>query len=335
MGRLLSEDHVLGLIDSFFPNAADSIAVGRGDDCAVIRTDKNLCISTDLFLEDVHFRRSYFRPEEIGARALAVNVSDLAGSGAEPLGFTLGLALPPKADSEFLCGILRGMAGMAAWSGISLVGGDLSSAERLHFCITVFGRADHPFLRRQAVPEDVIFYVPGTPLGLAALGLKLLEEKGRADAEGLSPRAVAAHLRPEPCLGAARRLRSFAERHDLFQRIGLMDVSDGLARDLPRLIGKNRGASIKLENPDAELLRHEAETGESAFKLMLSGGEAYGLLGTCPKSFFSDLQSDLPETCPLGLVRNEPFVTVNGRILPPDSGFDHFSFASAARVSEE
>ena len=72
--------------------------LGRGDDCAVLGVSGPLCVSTDLFMEDVHFRRSYFTPEDIGWKALAVNLSDLAADGARPMGFTVGLSLPPDAD---------------------------------------------------------------------------------------------------------------------------------------------------------------------------------------------------------------------------------------------
>ena len=78
MSDLVSEDHILARIASHFPNEGPDVLLGRGDDCAVLNVSGPLCVSTDLFMEDVHFRRSYFTPEDIGWKALAVNLSDLA-----------------------------------------------------------------------------------------------------------------------------------------------------------------------------------------------------------------------------------------------------------------
>ena len=86
MSDLVSEDHILARIASHFPNEGPDVLLGRGDDCAVLGVSGPLCVSTDLFMEDVHFRRSYFTPEDIGWKALAVNLSDLTADGARPMG---------------------------------------------------------------------------------------------------------------------------------------------------------------------------------------------------------------------------------------------------------
>lgn len=121
-----SEDAILARIASHFPNTGEEVLLGRGDDCAVLRAGSPLCISTDLFMEDVHFRRGYFSPQDIGWKALAVNLSDLAACGARPSGFTVGLSLPPDADMELVDGLCEGMARLAEQASAPLVGGDLS-----------------------------------------------------------------------------------------------------------------------------------------------------------------------------------------------------------------
>ena len=141
MSDLVSEDHILARIASHFPNEGPDVLLGRGDDCAVLGVSGPLCVSTDLFMEDVHFRRSYFTPEDIGWKALAVNLSDLAADGARPMGFTVGLSLPPDADMALVDGLCAGMAELAAQASVPLVGGDLSRADKLHLCLTVFGRS--------------------------------------------------------------------------------------------------------------------------------------------------------------------------------------------------
>ena len=184
MSDLVSEDHILARIASHFPNEGPDVLLGRGDDCAVLGVSGPLCVSTDLFMEDVHFRRSYFTPEDIGWKALAVNLSDLAADGARPMGFTVGLSLPPDADMALVDGLCAGMAELAAQASVPLVGGDLSRADKLHLCLTVFGQAEKTLLRGEAQPGDVIFLIGRT--GLARAGLLLLEERGRAALNELS-----------------------------------------------------------------------------------------------------------------------------------------------------
>jgi len=97
-----SEDSILACLARHFPATHPSLLLGRGDDCAVLKAGTPLCVSSDLFLEDVHFRRSYFTPEEIGHKALAVNVSDIAACGGRPLAFTLALMMwMPRGSTAF------------------------------------------------------------------------------------------------------------------------------------------------------------------------------------------------------------------------------------------
>jgi len=115
---LRSEDHFLEIVDSLFPNTHPQMAVGRGDDCAVIECPGRLCVSSDLFLEDVHFRTRYFSPEDIGYKALASNLSDLAANGADPLGFNLCLIWPEYLDQEYCRRMLGSMAELAGESEV-------------------------------------------------------------------------------------------------------------------------------------------------------------------------------------------------------------------------
>ena len=140
----LSEDSILTCLGRHFPQTGPSLLLGRGDDCAVLKGARPLAVSSDMFLEDVHFRRSYFTPAETGYKALAVNVSDLAACGARPAGFTLCLGLPGWVDAAWLDAFFSGMAGLAAEHNMVLAGGDLSSCERLHISVTVWGEPADP-----------------------------------------------------------------------------------------------------------------------------------------------------------------------------------------------
>lgn len=317
---ITSEDAILARIARHFPAAPPSLLLGRGDDCCVLPAVGPLCVSTDLFLEDVHFRRAYFTPEDIGWKALAVNLSDLAASGARPQGFTLGLALPPDATMELVDGVFAGMAELAARHDVPLAGGDLARAERLHLCLTVFGVSEAPggALRRAvAEPGDLVFLVGRT--GLARVGLARLEASGRAMLHAW-PEAAQAHLRPEPRLKEGLRLAALAAQG---ARLGLMDVSDGLARDLPRLLGPRLGAEITLPAPHEELVRHASANGaEDAAACAFLGGEDYALAGTCAPKDAARLMAYLPDVTLLGRVTATPGITCNGRTA--GSGFDHF-----------
>ena len=217
MSDLVSEDHILARIASHFPNEGPDVLLGRGDDCAVLGVSGPLCVSTDLFMEDVHFRRSYFTPEDIGWKALAVNLSDLAADGARPMGFTVGLSLPPDADMALVDGLCAGMAELAAQASVPLVGGDLSRADKLHLCLTVFGQAEKTLLRGEAQPGDVIFLIgrTGRPQRVAhplrSAPAPRPAPQGRhapvAPCGGLGPRERRSHLRAAWAHGSFRRPR--------------------------------------------------------------------------------------------------------------------------------
>jgi thiamine-monophosphate kinase len=145
------------LIDDFlaaFPRAR--VMLGPGDDCAVLAPGRRpLCVTTDALVEDVHFTRAAFRPADIGHKALAVNLSDLAAMGAAPRWFVCALALPRAFPRAHLRGIARGMSALARASGIQLVGGNFSAARELSLTLTVAGElSGHPLTRAGGRPGD-------------------------------------------------------------------------------------------------------------------------------------------------------------------------------------
>ena len=359
--KIMSESHILGLLATYFPEKHPALLLGRGDDCAVWKMQGALCVSTDLFLEDVHFRRSYFKAEEVGHKALAVNISDVAGMGVRPLAFTLGLGVPPYADLDWLEGFFSGMGALAAHHRMTLVGGDLSRAPAWHICITVWGEpatslhnpgmargtaASLPgtgqsggsyLMRGGAMPGDSIFVV-GQP-GLARVGLSVLEALGH-EARQLWPAACAAHLRPLPQVDAGL----------LINRAGassrppvLMDVSDGLARDLPRLLGMHgnpanaRGLGAQIVLPEAllpaEVIRHAREHGLCPATEAWLGGEDYALLGACVPDLLPALHAALPQLISIGVVTEGGGLWCNAQQMDmacEGMGFDHFSLSSSS-----
>lgn len=329
-----SEDHILQLLARSFPDGGSSLLLGRGDDCAVLRVAGPLCVSSDLFLEDVHFRSAYFTPGETGHKALAVNISDVAAMGGRPLGFTLALGLPEHIDVPWLEEFFIGMATLARRHRMVLAGGDLARSDKLHICITVWGetsagpgRPQGNFLTRGgALPGDALFLV-GAP-GLARVGLAVLEEMGR-EAIALWPEACAAHLTPTPLVDAGLILSRAAHNS---RPPALMDVSDGLARDLPRLLGitgERSGPPLGAEVlfPETavppEAARHARLHGRDPVEEAWIGGEDYALLGACAPPLMSALRAALPGLLHLGAVTDAGVVLRNGRPVNHE-GFDHF-----------
>lgn len=322
-----SEDSILSLINEYFPNAHESLLLARGDDCAIFQTGLELCVSTDLFLENVHFRRSYFKPGDIGHKALAVNISDLAAMGAGPAAFQLALGLPPDIDDSWLREFFRGMAELANAYEIALSGGDISQAASITIGITVFGQRMEglALLRRGgSMPGDKVFLI-GSP-GLARVGLYHLEKSGR-DAMQRWPKACSAHLRPWPLTDAGLML---ARAGQIARPPALMDLSDGICQDLPRLLGRgggNFGARLALPADllDEELLRHCEELGLDPSLEACRGGEDYALLGSCAPDMLAPLHAALPALTCIGEVTLEPGIVCGDRDITHLHGFDHFA----------
>lgn len=327
-----SEDHILRLLGRHFPSVHPALLLGRGDDCAVFRAGGPWCVSSDLFLENVHFRTAYFTPGETGHKALAVNISDLAAMGSRPVGFTLGLGLPGHIDIRWLEEFFAGMARLAEQHRMTLAGGDLARSPTLHVCITVWGEAarghSHTgyLTRGGALPGDSLFLV-GAP-GLARVGLAVLEKTGRAALE-LWPAACAAHLAPTPLVDAGLTL---ARAGCNSRPPTLMDVSDGLARDMPRLLGITGqrsgpplGAEVILSEDllHAEVVRHARQHRHNPVEEAWKGGEDYALLGACAPALLPALHAALPDIMNIGTVTDSGIILCNG--LPVDrEGFDHF-----------
>lgn len=340
---IASEDDILSLVSRFFPADHPSLLLGRGDDCAVLRRSGPLAVTTDVFAEDAHFRRRYFTPFDIGFKAVAVNVSDVGASGAKPSGLSIGLTLTGNEDEAWLSGFCEGMKALCDEFSLALSGGDLARSALLNICVTAWGELPEALprgLRRGAAREgDVIFLVGEA--GLARLGLTLLEQA--SDAEEIAavksawPHACASHLRPKPLAREGMAVARFALERGVEDRIGLMDVSDGLARDLPRLLASRRsglGAEITLHDDDLppEVRRHAEKNGLSAAAFAFEGGEDYALAGTCPEKLWPELARELSAPClAIGQARRGT-ITLNGS-RPASSGFDHFSHQKEAPAS--
>jgi thiamine-monophosphate kinase len=243
-----------------------------GDDTAPVPSGAGtLVVSTDASVDEVHFRRDWLTPEEIGWRATASALSDLAAAAAVPAGVTVALTLPAEFPEADLLALMRGVGHCATRAGCTVLGGDLTGGGTLSLTITVLGHAARVVSRRGAQPGDGI-WVTGT-LGGARAGLLAFQD-GRTP----PPAARAAFARPHPRLAAGRWLAAHGAT-------ALMDISDGLGGDAAHLAAASGvGLAIELERLPIHPSVHAeaARRGEAAALLAATGGEDYELLVTLP-----------------------------------------------------
>lgn len=278
------------------------LVLGIGDDCAVFHprgAREDLLFTTDLLVEDIHFRRETHRPADIGWKALARGLSDIAAMGGEPRFCLISLALAPWNDARWVDGFYRGLLELAAQEKTPLAGGDLGRSAKTTCDIIVCGAAPRgKWLRRDGARAGDTIYVSGA-LGGSALGL--------ATWKGAARRR---HLRPEPRLALGKYLR--ARLH----ATAAMDLSDGLSLDLHRLC-KASGLSADIEAPPIFRGATMAQA--------LDGGEDYELLFTVPaRRPVPERFDGLPLTR-IGRMRKGRAgeVVLNGAALEPQ-GYDHF-----------
>jgi thiamine-monophosphate kinase len=230
----LGEFGLIAAMAARMPTAPDAI-VGIGDDAAVLRVrDSRVVATTDLLVEGLHFRRDWSGPADIGCKAAARNLADVAAMGAVPEALLVGLAAPPDVPVPWARDVAAGLADEAARAGAYIIGGDLSGADRIFLAVTAIGTmAGHePVTRGGARPSDVVA-VTGR-LGHSAAGFALLSAGLTEPAD-----AVAAHRRPRPPYEAGPQAAAAGAT-------SMIDISDGLIADLGH-IAEASGVLIDIE----------------------------------------------------------------------------------------
>ena len=329
---MLGEDDLVRLVRDAAAADRDGVVVGIGDDCAVLDATPGtrLIATTDLLIEDVHFRRSYATPADVGWKALAVNLSDIASMGCRSRWALIALACPAATTTEEVKAFYRGLLALAHEHGVAVVGGDTSSSPRGWLVnVTLLGEGKRAVLRSTARPGDVVA-VTGT-LGRSAAGLAVLEqpESPQAlDADTLAD-VTSAHLRPRPRVAEGRWLGTVSGV------TAMMDLSDGLATDLRRLCGESGvGAIVRLDAVPVSpaTTRAASALGRDALAWAASGGEDYELLVVSAPEAFTAVAAGLAQATgtPLTAVgtigegHGVRFVDGDGREVAVARGFEHF-----------
>jgi thiamine-monophosphate kinase len=329
-----TEDEIVAVMRRLLAAEDPEVRLGVGDDAALVQLGDRLGILTvDMMVEGVHFDLQTTSARDLGYKAIVVNVSDVAAMGGSPRFGLVALAMPGATDARWVVELYGGIREAAGEYALSLVGGDTSRAERVVLSVTVTGEVtpSGAVTRGGARPGDLIV-VTGA-LGASAGGLALIASKDpsarRAASTAWGRELMAAHLRPTARVGEGQTLAQCGAT-------AMMDLSDGLAKDLPRLCRESGvGASVRLAAlPVAAGLGHLAEVVTlDPLRLALAGGEDYELLATLPKESVGAATTKLKQRfgTPLTVIGEIAMGTSLVAVLPdgseepmPAGGWDHF-----------
>jgi len=315
------------LIDKYFARPTPSAVLGPGDDCALLQTTPGwqLAVTTDMLVAGTHFLPDT-NPKNLGWKALAVNLSDLAAMGARPRWVTLAGALP-SVDEPWIAQFAEGFFACAAEYGVDVVGGDTTRGP-LNVCITAIGEVEPGrALRRDGAKAGDQIWVSGRP-GLASLGLAQLQ--GRIELPGAWQRlCIGALEKPRPRVALGQALLGIAS--------AAIDVSDGLLADLGHIAERSGcAAAVRLVQlphlPKGD--SYDAVLRKMALECQLAGGDDYELCFTAPGTQSLAIARiaatlELPLWC-IGEMTSGAagdvtvVVTYNQPVEFEQKGFDHF-----------
>lgn len=308
---------------------------GIGDDCATFDPSfaSSLALTSDLLVEDVHFRRRWIHPYFLGRKSLLVNLSDLASMGARPHSCLLSLALPRELKEDYFHSYMGGFLEEAQRWGAPLIGGDLSGSLQVHISVTVVGFAEKGnFVYRSTARDGDLVALVGD-VGLSRRGLEILRDEDPETLDGIETeealstwetdpfrlRCLRAHMLPQPQVEVALWLR----RNQLAN--SMIDVSDGLAADLLQ-VSRESDLATELDVSSIPI------AGNLTLEAALAGGEDYALLFTSSQEQIERLSSSYPSGFPpyriIGSLKPGPpalYLLQEGDRRPYEpEGFDHF-----------
>lgn len=292
-------------------SGAESTLLGPGDDAAIVATsDGRIVVSTDMLIENRHFRRDWSTANDIGHKAAARNFADIAAMGAVPTALLVGFGAPGDLEVTWVDGLVAGLREECGQVGAAIVGGDLTAAEHITLGVTALGdlQGRDPVTLDGARPGDVVAYAGR--LGWAAAGFAVLGRGFRSPVQ-----VVTAHRRPEPPYDEGPRAAAAGAT-------AMTDVSDGLVADCGH-IAEASGVRIDLRAEAFDVAPKLREVGGALnvdpMVWVLTGGDDYALVATFPRG------AELSDAwCEIGTVSEGEGVRVDGRRWP-DGGHAHWS----------
>ena len=329
LGQFGLIDLVAKMIEEARDDQAESwrnLLYGIGDDCAVWRGNTtNQLAKVDCQVEGVHFNLDIISWEDLGWKALAVNLSDIAAMGGIPENALVSLGLPQDTEVENVVSLYKGMLKLAKATGTAIAGGNMSGSAKIFIDVNVIGKTGNPegqYLSRSSAQAGDLIAVTGW-LGTSAAGLEALTRKLKLDAK-ISDCFRQGFAQPQPRLEEGRLLVAKGVKT-------CIDISDGLLADLGHVCqASEAGAVIEIERLP---IRDEVKAafGESSIEMALSGGEDYQLMFTAPAEVIKRVQKD--SAYPITLI-GEMVAENVGQIILIDKegkrvraeprGWDHF-----------
>lgn len=270
----LTEDALIAAIVEALGAPARPLRVGIGDDAAAWQPNAHhlSLVTSDMLVDEVHFRSAATTPSALGHKALAKNLSDIAAMGGKPVVAVVALGITPAFDERWYRAFYDGMASLARASRCAIAGGDIVRAPALTIAIAVVGEVRRTSMRlRSGARAGDIIAVSGA-LGLAGAGLRKATALGVGQAQPAHDDvSVRAYLKPEPRLAEGAFLGSRRAVH------ALMDISDGLSTDVARMA---RASKVDAIIEHAGLFVHASlrDAGADPYDLILNGGDDYELL---------------------------------------------------------
>ncbi len=314
----MDELKLIKLISEKFSNSKHSeVLKGIGDDCAIIKIENSTFLLTvDSLVENIHFKKEWLNPHQLGIRAMAINLSDIAAMGGTPL-FALLAITTGLYEYDEIQAIMEGIDWASNQYDVDIIGGNISSSQQLNLTITLIGKATNPIMRRGAKPGDVIM-VTGT-IGDASAGLNQLLQ-GKKNIASL----IEKFINPIPRIKEGILISNYAT--------SMIDISDGLQLDLWRLTKSSRvGAVIDVNaiprsNDFLKFIKHFPTEKEKVFW----GGEDYELLFTIPRASVEYLINKWQFNTQLTIIgeiisEESLFIKENNKIsmVPNPSGWIH------------
>ncbi|MBN2213602.1 MAG: thiamine-phosphate kinase [Bacteroidales bacterium] len=306
--------------------------LGIGDDCAIIpyNEKEDYVITTDLLIEDIHFLKHRITPGQLGYKSLAVNLSDIAAMGAEPVGSFLSIGIPAETEVEYLDALMEGYHKLSQKYKVPLLGGDTTKSKKyLTINVGIVGkcRRGKALLRSMAQSGDIVC-VTGF-LGDSAGGLEVLLNNLPETKDNLQ--LILSHHLPEPHVKEGLWLAKQSGVH------AMMDVSDGISSDLMHILkASGKSAVVELDKiPVSDTLRKvTVAKGWDLDKLVTCGGEDYVLLCTVEAGSLASIKAGFKTVFSRDLIQIGRIIEGESRInwmknsqqvVLNKHGFDHFS----------
>ena len=322
----MKEDIFIDIIKKALPESSHFI----GDDTAYVH-EKDLILTQDTLIEDVHFRKSTISPYNLGRKSITVNLSDIAASGGVPSYVLISLSMPENTEESFVEEFYKGVHDICEEYGIFVVGGDLTKAFQItvSVCVVGFGNGLIPAKRSNAKIGDYVI-VTGN-FGSSKAGFEILENNMQLSEE-ISKKFTEAHLNPVPRIKEGRIILETAEKP------AMMDASDGFADALSKICKfSNVSMSINFEDiPYDKDLIFVTEDESKIFSMILFGAEDYELVATVSEQVYKKLldmkisvkkigEVIFPENCPCPYVKfKDKTVKIDSDLIKKEL-FSHFA----------